>query len=438
MRTLADEFADWGYAAYDRAWSAVARGGLPSVALDARMFGWRYLSLNALVLTRAEADQLAYLTRHFGRLLDVASQAVLDDPDWWPELTWPWPAIELARQEPPHPDGHATLFGRFDWLLDAARHTWRLVEYNADTPSGGRETHGLEPAAWRLHGGRRRGLSPLGRRLAPLLARALDARLRAWSAEGRRPVRLVGVVSSHSWLEDHAQAWWLAGVLCQAGWPALVGDVTDLSVRAGQVRLRGLPVDALYRFYPVERLYRHGVFGPLVESALDGRLLLINGLRGFLAQSKAALAWLWANRGDPRLGRGARRLIERHLPPVVPARDASAPSLLADAVVKHVNGREGDSVVFGDTLDAAAWEARLLEGGYVVQQRVDPVAVPHVEVDEVEQVVRCVEPRYACVGAFCIGGQFGGCYTRLDGLVTTARATFVPTLVEGMTRGPGR
>src|SRR5207248_2299117 len=112
-------------------------------------------------------------------------------------------------------------------------------------------------------------------------------------------------------------------------------------------------------------LYRHAVFAPLLEAAIDGELLLLNGLRGFLAQSKACLAWLWTNRAG--LPATERALVERHLPETALAREEGASRLLHRAVVKHVNGREGDSVVFGATLDAAGWEARLLEGGYVVQ-----------------------------------------------------------------------
>ena len=81
-----------------------------------------------------------------------------------------------------------------------------------------------------------------------------------------RPVRLVGVVSSHSWLEDIAQATWLAGLLRRAGLNVLVGDVTDLATRRGRITLRGQVIDALYRFYPIERLYRHAIFASLGAS----------------------------------------------------------------------------------------------------------------------------------------------------------------------------
>ena len=123
------------YAAYVSAWDGVARAGLRHLNLDAWAAGRRYLSLTGVVLNAAEAAQLRNLTVHFSTLLDAAVDGILNDPDWWSSLAWPWPAIELARQEPAHPGGRASLYGRFDCLLDAAG-TWQVVEYNADTPSG--------------------------------------------------------------------------------------------------------------------------------------------------------------------------------------------------------------------------------------------------------------------------------------------------------------
>jgi glutathionylspermidine synthase len=234
---------------------------------------------------------------------------------------------------------------------------------------------------------------------------------------------VIGIVSSHSWVEDMAQAHWLAALLRHEGLEVLVGDVTDLAVNRSWIMLRGRRIHALYRFYPVERLYRHSIFASLCEASIGGRLLMLNGLRGFLAQSKACLAWLWSNRRDCPV-------VERHLPETVLARDPAAAAFLRESVVKHVNGREGDSVVFGNSLDAAGWEARLLEGGYVVQRAVHSPALMDLEVDDVRKQLRSVTPRFACVGAYTIGGRFAGCYTRLDGPITSSRATFAATLRE--------
>jgi glutathionylspermidine synthase len=405
------------YAEYTAAWDRVARAGYRQYNVDSWAAGRRYLSLAAVCLTCDEAGQLKQVTRRFGPLLDRAVDGILDDPDWWATLAWPWAAIELARQEPPHPGGRASLFGRFDCLLDSSG-TWQVIEYNADTPSGGREASGLEPAIARLYP----RLRPLDTRLRPRLGRSVLERIH----HHPRRVKLVGVVSTHQWLEDISQAMWLAALLRSGGQPTLVGDVHDLGARRGRITLRGQPIDALYRFYPVERLYRHAMFASLCEASLDGRLLLLNGLRGFIAQSKACLAWLWSNRAT--FGPADCQAIERHLPRTVLATDPAAAEVLQDGVIKHVNGREGDSVVFGTLLDRRGWEERLLEGGYVVQRAVHSSAVEDLDIDDWQRRVRRVGPRYACVGAFSIGGAFGGCYTRLDGPITSGRATYAATL----------
>jgi glutathionylspermidine synthase len=409
------------YTTYDTQWQTVARAGMRHANLDVWAGGRRYLSLATLCLTPDQVQELREVTNGFGRLFSRAAAELLEDRAWWPSLAWPWPAIELARQEPAHPDGIVSLFGRFDFLLDEAGH-WQVIEFNSDTPSGGREAAGLEPAIARLHHG---ALRPLSRGIDRRLVSAVQRRI----AQHSRPVSLVGVVSSHGWIEDMSQATWLAHLLNRAGQPAIVGDATDLAIDGnGDVLLRGRRIDALYRFYPIERLYRHAVFGSVLEATIEGKLLLLNGLRGFLAQSKACLAWLWANRRS--LGKRDRQLIELHLPATVLARDRAASAMLPDSVVKHVNGREGDSVVFGRGLEPAAWEARLLEGGYVVQRAVKPRVVQDVAVDEWNEQVASINERYACVGGFLIDGRFAGVYTRIDGPITSARATYVATLLS--------
>jgi glutathionylspermidine synthase len=411
------------YAEYARAWDRVAQHGYAHYNVDTWASGRRYLSLTALALTREEVAQLRMLTNCFSTLFGRAVAGILSDADWWPSLAWPWAAIELARQEPPHPGGLASLFGRFDYLLDLSGN-WQVVEYNADTPSGGREASGLEPAVARLFPSLRR----IETHFADELGRALLNRIR----QHRQPVRVVGVVSTHRWLEDLSQAVWLTDLLQRAGQPALFGDIDDLDSRHGRITLRGQVIDALYRFYPIERLYRHALFASVWEAAIEGRLLVLNGLRGFVAQSKACLAWLWANRA--LLPTDEAAAVERHLPRTVLARSPEAPDLVADGVIKHVNGREGDSVVFGSALDTAGWRERLLEDGYVVQQVVDSPELVDVEVDDRHRQVRCVGGRYACVGGFAIGGRFAGCYTRLDGRITSARATYAATLCEAASR----
>ena len=60
------------------------------------------------------------------------------------------------------------------------------------------------------------------------------------------------------------------------------------------------------------------------------------------------------------------------------------------------------------------------------ESKVPPVAYYEEDIDGSEQMqdrypsVQNSTVRFACVGAFSIGGRFGGCYTRLDGPITSA------------------
>lgn len=418
MKSLVPEY---DYADYISAWDRVRRCGLSELSIDSWSAGRRYLSLACVVVEPHEAAKLRDLAQQFCRLIDTAVDAILEDRDWWSTLAWPWPAIELARQEPPHPGARASLYGRFDFLLDNRGH-WQLIEFNADTPSGGREATGLEPAI------RREVYPHLGRLERVSVGSHLVDAIRTRLETDMESKRRVGIISTHSWLEDMAQATWLGWRLRRAGIDACVGDVADLRVGATNITLHGQPVDALYRFFPVERLYRRPLFAQVSEATIERKLLALNGLRAFLAQSKACLAWLWSNRDS--LSRDDRAVIESHLPATLVARERSARELLPDAVVKHVNGREGDSVVFGRTLvdKPEDWEARLLEGGYIVQRLVRSTPVRDVVVDDLASTVTVAHDRVACVGVFVIGGQFGGAYTRLDGPITTSRATYAATL----------
>ena len=373
------------------------------------------------------------VTERFSGLLDLAVAGILDDPDWWSSLAWPWPAIELARQEPPHPGGRASLYGRFDCLLDP-HGTWQVIEYNADTPSGGREAMGLEPGVARLNLALRR-ISRCWQRPAWYTGALRENRCNTGPTAVRlMGDRLVAQLDRGHGSGDMAHGWlfplWAPAIL------VLVGDVTDLAHRGGQITLRGQPIDALYRFYPIERLYRHAVFASLCDAAISGKVLMLNGLRGFLAQSKACLAWLWTNRA--RLGASARGVLERHLPPTLLARDPAAADLRWMGVVKHVNGREGDSVVFGKTLDDTAWEARLIEPGYVVQQTVHSARASRRPARRRRaRVLQVVSNRVRLRRRLRHRRQIRALlHTRLDGPITSGRATYAATLQEPASSSP--
>ena len=71
-----------------------------------------------------------------------------------------------------------------------------------------------------------------------------------------------------------------------------MGDISNFNLMGGQFYLLGQPIDALYRLFAVERLSLEPIFVSYLQATCNGWLKSLNNLRGFLAQSKAILAWV--------------------------------------------------------------------------------------------------------------------------------------------------
>jgi glutathionylspermidine synthase len=407
---------------------------------DFLLYGEPYPCLNAVALARHEHRQLVEVTETFARIFEKAAAALAGDGAALERLGFPWVAAELLRLEQP---AAPPILGRFDFLLDR-RERWQLLEYNADTPSGARETVVVEPLIVH-HLGSAGSVQRDGRSLrgtAGTLRLALVGAVRAalaatiprpggaggGSATGRVTC---GIMTDAGYNEDLAQGVFLARTLGVAlapdGVDLVLGDVDNLYLSRGRLMLYGRPLAALYRYYPFESLLGQQAFADLFTAVSTGRVQLLNGLTGLLVQNKGVLAWLWEHRDDPRFSVDERRAIREHLPPVYWI-DAMPESLdRRRCVLKQVFGREGEEVYFGDAISAEDWERCRAWGSYVVQERVDAEPFPAVVRTSRGPEVRSV---WAAVGSFTARSRWAGYYTRLDAPITTAHAKFVATVVE--------
>ncbi|HEY7064361.1 MAG TPA: glutathionylspermidine synthase family protein [Chloroflexota bacterium] len=420
MYTLAAGRVAVDAAVHGRRWTAyLHEAALRCFLYDNTVAGERYLALDALVLDRAAVDRLIVATEALGRAFARAARAVQRDRATLEQLGFPWAVAEMLLHEPAAP--FLSPLGRFDFLLDAAGE-WRLLEYNSDTPSGVRETIGAERLIYRALGQRGRH-ARLGARLAPRTRRAFARLL----AAAPRPVRRLGLVTDAGYAEDLAQLLFLRDVLRPLGPEIVLGDVDNLAVRRGRVHVLGQEVQALYRLYPVERLYGHPVFPGLMDAALAGRVWLLNPVAALLAQDKALLAWLWARRDSALFPPDERAAIARHLPETYLVTDAPADLDRRAFVVKEFFGREGEEVYFGDSIDDADWERCRAWRTFVVQRVVAGQEVDAVRWQDGGPVPGRGIP---CVGSYLAGDRWGGLYVRLGGRITTNRAQHIGAFME--------
>lgn len=422
MHTLAQRAYDEDRRTAGRTWGrllddAAFRAQMP----DAVVRGQPYLSFNALVLTPDETRTLKALTETFAAIFVKAVAAMARDTEAVRAMGFPWAAAELLADEP----DTTLLFGRFDWGLHPER-GWQLFEFNSDTPSGLREAVVADTLLHRRIGA---GTRRLSHRLNALLCTAVDRTLADFRQRTGNAVRTLGLVTQASYEEDLAQIVFMKDLLERhwSGWadaPVVVpGDLGNLWIEGDDVLLLGERLDALYRLYPFERLYGHPVFAPLFEQVTAGRLCLLNGLRGFLPQSKGVLAWLWEQRDSVRFTRRERAAIRDHLPPTF--RLAETPAGPRDRwIVKEFFGREGEEVYRGGAMSESDWARCLGWGTFVAQEWVETVEVAGIAGGPGQS--ERTQDRVS-VGSFVVDGRFAGCYSRAGGAVIDVNARYLAT-----------
>ena len=415
VRALIEDPARITPARYRRFWR---RAQLDARIPDLMVRGEPYLALNALVLPDADRRCLERLTAIFSRVFHRAGRRVAADVATTIALGFPWAAAELLAREP----RRVPLIGRFDFVQDATG-DWRLLEFNADTPSGVREgvvcdrlVAELLPEA--------RGLVRPGADLGPRLTEAVLGALTGKAASGT-----LGIVTTASELEDLSQMAFTADLLRPAlaehGWDVVLGDAGNLRLTRAGLSLLGRRIDALYRYLPFEAIFGTPTFVAIEEAAALGAVEILNGLYGLLLQNKGLIAWIWAHRDEPGLfDDEARAAIAEHLPATWPIADLPPDRSRAGLVAKQVFGREGQEVFFGEDCSADLWSALTRRRTYVAQERVRVAQTRAVVQSSLGPELR---DGYAAVGCFAVNGQFAGCYTRFGDKITTARSKWLAT-----------
>ncbi len=390
--------------------------------------GEPYPTLATLVLDQDAHDALTRLTNSFDRIIANAIDHILEDRDYLVRLGFPAVAIDPLTREP---RGTRPLLGRFDFLFDV-HGTWQLIEYNADTPSGLRETITIEPLVWHHVPRTLRQARPAGTHLGRALSRATLGRL-SQPLTTNRKVRTLGIFTDASHTEDFAQTEALAKLLrdplLDLEIEVVVGDVDNLRLVKGRLHFQTGPVDAVYRYFPFETLLGHPAWTMLFTAVATGQVRLLNGLRGLLAQNKGVLAWIWSHRDDDSVfDTSDRATIRSHLPATQWVDAIPPPDARNGFILKQVFGREGEEVRHGSELDDDAWRQCVGWGSYVSQRHV--LTVPSRATVATSRGHRDVEV-WPCIGSFAVDGRWGGYYTRIGGEITRHDAQWCATGVTG-------
>ncbi|MDX2183233.1 MAG: hypothetical protein SFW08_04535 [Gemmatimonadaceae bacterium] len=350
-------------------------------------FGHRALCtvLRPRLMTPAEyhrlSDQMAAVMRAFGTayaraIADPAARAQFRLTDWEESLI-----ADDRSAVPPSPHS------RMDTFVLPDNGALQITEYNGETPAGPFFNDALTEAFATL---------PITRafsadwRLTPIPSRhgvvrvLLDA-WEAFSGSRRRPHLAIldwDGVSTAVEFQLAQQVFAAQGLTCD------IGDPRECTYDGGVLRLRGTPVDLVYKRVLIDELVlREGLDSPVVRAVRDRAVCFLNGFRSKILHKKASLAVLSDERNADWFDATATAAIRAQIPwtrVVEPRQTVNASGEAIDLlpwaaanrahlVLKPNDAYGGAGIVLGWTVTDAEWQSALAHAvtePFIVQERV--------------------------------------------------------------------
>jgi glutathionylspermidine synthase len=297
--------------------------------------------------------------------------------------------------------------GRMDWAYDTSG-SLKLLEFNAETPAGLMESTALAGLI-----AERLGRENPNRDLVRRIRDAFDTILRDFSRG--QTVKNVGLVSG-AYYEDWYNTLAVYEAVRDLPYSFILGEVSGLEARGGRLYLYGTPLDAVYRYYPLDWFSRDEYYEGVIE-ALGSGTPSINPPSTFICQSKAFFALLWELGFRGFFDGEDLQLIRKYIP-FTSLSQESFPR--GDYCIKPLFGREGERVRFSiEGGDAPEEEA-------VFQERIDLQSVPITVRTSYSEERRAA---YPIIGVYIAGKDLAGIFTRAGTRITDKWALFIPTFI---------
>lgn len=394
--------------AYRRKWNEIAMNAAfqfnytPSYTSE-----WESFTLDAVRLSRSKYNELVMATEALGRIFAKTTQFIQKNLQLFaPLLAIPDSLLALLSGEP---EDWLSILARFDWAIDR-NDQLRLLEINTDTPAG------LES-------------SILNQLLHPYypdcedpnkgLGDVITMQFKTWLHRNfGSDIKTMGLIGCPSCEEDWFQLMYMREKLQAFVENVMIGDVSGLSVKEGVLHLYGQELQACYRHYPLEWLAEDQQYKQFLPAL--GKLAMINPALALITQSKAFLAVVGQLLEQGFYCPQEEQLIRQYVVPSYLDWPGHA------CVIKPYWGREGEGVRFSQQIKAQDM-AHLAEQNLVYQDYVD---IAPLDINLHNTWTSYFQAAYPILGAFLVGGRFGGLYTRLGARITNRYAVVAPTLVE--------
>lgn len=364
-------------------------------------------TLQGLVLDKNTVKEIKSATESIGRIIKKTTEFVQDHCNIFsPVLGISDTLIDVVNLK--HTDC-LTFIGRMDWVIDS-KGDLKLLEFNSETPAGLMEALVLnemvrEKLGWDY-------LNPnqqMGTQISDTFMNILSQYSKV------KEIRNIGIVSS-AYNEDWYNTTILYEQIRHLPFHFVLGEVSGLVAKEGRLYLYGTPLDAIYRYYPLDWLEEDPYYKEVAET-FKGGTLSINPPSTLISQSKAFFALVFELMKQGYYNEFECGQIVKYIPET--ALDFRQ-LRTDDYCAKPLFGREGQDIFFNFAVDVKKMHME----NFVYQERIDVQTIP-LDVFTVGGSRR--EVAFPVIGAYVAGDSFAGIYTRAGSRVTNKWAVFLPT-----------
>lgn len=363
-------------------------------------------TLDALIIKQPRFEELKQASEKIWQVIEKTTELVRKNYRiFCPVLGIDDSLQELVAQEL---TAQTAFISRLDWCMDTGGN-WRILEVNSETPAGLMESVVLNDI---IHSELAAHFHNPNEKLVLLIREAFKNIVKDY--EKVKHVENIGFVSC-AFSEDWYDTQLVYELLKDFPYNFISGEISGLETRDGKLCLYGKPLDAVYRYYPLDWLandpYFEGVTGTFMGSTPS-----INPPASFIPQSKAFFALMWELAGQGFYSRGEKDLIEKY----VPRTTLSAKKMkdIDNYCIKPFFGREGQQITFSFSGEKTE------QKNSVFQEWVDSQTLP------LKLFTTVYSAQYAAcpvVGTYMINSKFGGIYTRAGSRITDRQAVYIPT-----------
>ncbi|MCE1246963.1 MAG: glutathionylspermidine synthase family protein [Firmicutes bacterium] len=304
-----------------------------------------------------------------------------------------------------------TFIGRLDWVYDTAGNL-KLLEFNSETPAGIMESIALNSLIHKKLG---RGYANPNSGLMSKISSVFDKIMSDFEENGE--IKTIGMVSG-IYYEDLYNTEIIGKALAGKPYRFIQAEISALEPKNGKIYLYGEPVDAFYRYYPLDWFENDKYFEGVTDAMKSGTLS-INPPSTFISQGKTFFALLWELAEQGFFSEEENNIIRRYIPVTGLSPEKTGTD---DFILKPYFGREGQGILMNYQCSEPAENC-----DYIYQERID---VQQLRLPIRTTTGKTTESAFPVIGMYITGDKPAGIFTRAGGRITDKWSVFLPSFLK--------